>query len=59
MALAERVKLLRNNTFCDEQCVKCNKWFPAEDVLPELFDEQDRFMGYLCNACWEKSKEGE
>lgn len=47
----EKVKLLLNNCFCEECCVKCGKWFPAKDVLPELYSEQDKFIGYLCDAC--------
>ena len=53
----ERVELLRNNTFCDEQCVKCGKWFSAGNVLPELFDKQDRFIGYLCDTCFDYHQE--
>jgi len=47
----ERVRLLLNNVFCDEKCLKCGKWFFAKDALPEVYDEQDKLIGYLCDDC--------
>ena len=50
----ERVKLLLNNCFCNEWCVKCGMEFPAGDTLPEVYDEENRLIGYLCNDCLSK-----
>ena len=46
-----RIALLGNDTFVQEGCVICGEFFETGEILPELYDEDGRLMGYVCDAC--------
>lgn len=46
-----KITLLANNAFVKEQCVMCGECFDAGEILPELRDEDNEFIDYLCDTC--------
>jgi len=46
-----RVALLSNKIFVEECCVMCGEAFETGEMLPELYDEDGRPIGYICDGC--------
>ena len=49
--MKSRIALLSNKIFVEEGCVICGEPFETGEILPELYDEDGRLMGYVCDDC--------
>ena len=46
-----RIALLSNKIFVEESCAICGEPFETGGILPELYDEDGHFIGYICDDC--------
>jgi hypothetical protein len=46
-----RIALLSNKIFVEKCCVICGEPFETGEILPELYDEDGRLIGYVCDGC--------